>query len=131
MIVIADTGPINYLISIGHVNILPKLYQTVLIPFAVRDELRDAGAPDLVRRWIDSPPAWLEINNWLFRPMLSFCASASGGANGTPFFLRRKREPTTYYLTIKWGAERLSAVSFIPSAPSEYSGLHPERAFST
>jgi predicted nucleic acid-binding protein len=68
MIVIADTGPINYLISIGHVNILPKLYQTVLIPFAVRDELRDAGAPDLVRRWIDSPPAWLEIRQLALSP---------------------------------------------------------------
>lgn len=61
MIVIADTGPINYLISIGHINVLPRLYSTVLIPSAVRDELRDAGAPDLVRRWIDSPPEWLEI----------------------------------------------------------------------
>jgi hypothetical protein len=61
MIVIADTGPINYLISIGYINILPKLYSTVLIPTAVRDELRDAGAPDLVRRWIDSPPGWLSV----------------------------------------------------------------------
>jgi predicted nucleic acid-binding protein len=61
MIVIADTGPINYLISIGHINVLPKLYSTVLIPSAVKYELQDAGAPDLVRRWIDSPPEWLEI----------------------------------------------------------------------
>jgi predicted nucleic acid-binding protein len=61
MIVIADTGPINYLIAIGHINVLPKLYSTVLIPSAVRDELQDAGAPDPVRRWIASPPEWLEI----------------------------------------------------------------------
>jgi predicted nucleic acid-binding protein len=67
MIVIADTGPINYLISIGHIDVLPRLYSTVLIPFAVRDELRDAGAPELVRRWIASPPEWLEIR----RPALS------------------------------------------------------------
>jgi predicted nucleic acid-binding protein len=45
MIVIADTGPINYLTSIGHIDILPKLYSTVLIPTAVRDERRDEGAP--------------------------------------------------------------------------------------
>jgi predicted nucleic acid-binding protein len=56
MIVIAETGPLNYLISIGHIDVLPKLYATVLIPFAVREELRDAGAPDLVREWIASPP---------------------------------------------------------------------------
>jgi len=61
MMVIADTGPINYLISIGHINVLPKLYSMVSIPSAVRGEWRDAAAPDLVRRWIDSPPEWLEI----------------------------------------------------------------------
>jgi predicted nucleic acid-binding protein len=68
MIVIADTGPINYLIAIGHINVLPKLYSTVLIPSAVRDELRDPGAPDLVRRWIDSPPEWLEIRQPALSP---------------------------------------------------------------
>lgn len=61
MIVVADTGAINYLISIGHINVLPKLYSIVLIPSAVRDELGDSGAPDLVRRWIATPPEWLEI----------------------------------------------------------------------
>jgi predicted nucleic acid-binding protein len=50
MIIIADTGPINYLISIGHINVLPKLYSTVLIPSVVRDGLRDPGVPDPVRR---------------------------------------------------------------------------------
>ncbi len=48
MIVIADTGPINYLISIGYIDVLPKLYSTVLIPSAVRDELQDAGAPAII-----------------------------------------------------------------------------------
>jgi predicted nucleic acid-binding protein len=61
MIVVADTGPVNYLILIGHIDLLSKLYSTILIPSAVRDELRDSGAPDRVRRWIDSPPAWLDI----------------------------------------------------------------------
>jgi predicted nucleic acid-binding protein len=68
MIVIADTGPINYLISIGHVGVLPKLYSTVLIPCAVRDELRDARAPDIVRQWIQSPPEWLEIRSPATQP---------------------------------------------------------------
>jgi predicted nucleic acid-binding protein len=72
MIVIADTGPINYLVSIGHIDILPKLYSTVLIPSAVRDELQDAGAPDLVQRWIESPPAWLETRQTTFLPDAEF-----------------------------------------------------------
>jgi predicted nucleic acid-binding protein len=68
MIVVADTGPINYLISIGHVDVLPRLYSSVLILFAVRDELQDAGAPDHVRRWIASPPEWLQIRRPAFSP---------------------------------------------------------------
>jgi predicted nucleic acid-binding protein len=56
MIVVADTGPINYLIWIGQIAVLPKLYTMVLIPEAVRDELRKPGAPEFVRRWIEAPP---------------------------------------------------------------------------
>jgi predicted nucleic acid-binding protein len=39
MIVIADTSPINYLICIGEIDVLPRLYGVVIIPRAVRDEL--------------------------------------------------------------------------------------------
>jgi len=40
MIVVADTGPLNYLVLIDVVNILEPLYKRVLIPSAVADELR-------------------------------------------------------------------------------------------
>ena len=39
MIVVADTTPLNYLVLIEAVQLLPRLYQRVLIPPAVRDEL--------------------------------------------------------------------------------------------
>ena len=39
MIVIADTSPINYLILIGEIDVLPALYGQVLIPPSVREEL--------------------------------------------------------------------------------------------
>jgi len=58
-LVIADTGPINYLILIGHINILPVLFQTVILPSAVRDELLDA--PLLVKNWIADPPSWIDV----------------------------------------------------------------------
>jgi predicted nucleic acid-binding protein len=61
MIVVADTSPINYLIGINEIAVLPKLYGAVIIPPAVRDELSADRAPEIVRRWIASPPAWLEI----------------------------------------------------------------------
>ncbi len=59
--VIADTGPINYSIPIGHIDLLPSLFQHVIIPNAVREELRHFDAPAVVREWIANLPAWLEI----------------------------------------------------------------------
>ena len=61
MIVVADTGPLNYLILIGHIDILEALYGEVVIPPAVRDEMLDRSAPGAVRSWINNPPRWLEV----------------------------------------------------------------------
>ena len=60
-LVIADTGPVNYLILIGHIDPLPRIFQRVILPAAVKQELHDIDAPGAVRAWIGSPPAWLEI----------------------------------------------------------------------
>ena len=38
-LVIADTSPINYLILIEHIDILPALFEKVILPSVVRDEL--------------------------------------------------------------------------------------------
>ena len=61
MIVIADTSPISYLVSISEIDILPKLYGRVLVPPSVADELRHPRAPEAVRSWIAAPPAWFEV----------------------------------------------------------------------
>jgi predicted nucleic acid-binding protein len=63
MIVIADTGPLNYLLLIGEIEVLPKLYRGILIPPAVRDELEQESAPRLVRQWTAHPPDWLVIRS--------------------------------------------------------------------
>jgi predicted nucleic acid-binding protein len=60
-LVIADTGPINYLILIGHIELLPRMFENVVLPGAVQTELSDPVAPPLVRRWIATPPTWLEV----------------------------------------------------------------------
>jgi predicted nucleic acid-binding protein len=62
MIVIADTSPINYLVRIEQIDLLPELFGQVFIPPSVRDELMDAGAPEPVRRWIADSPAWLRVH---------------------------------------------------------------------
>jgi predicted nucleic acid-binding protein len=59
--IVADTTPLNYLVLIQAAEILPNLYQKVLIPPAVRAELAHANTPDTVRAWISAPPSWLEV----------------------------------------------------------------------
>jgi predicted nucleic acid-binding protein len=59
VIVIADTSPVNYLLLIGRIELLARLYTVVSIPRAVHRELTDAGAPDVVRAWASELPAWI------------------------------------------------------------------------
>lgn len=42
-VVIADTSPLNYLLLIGEIAILPSLYGQVFIPPEVLAELSDAA----------------------------------------------------------------------------------------
>jgi predicted nucleic acid-binding protein len=59
-LVVADTGPLNYLVLIEQIDILTTL-EKVFVPQIVRDELRHDEAPEGVRRWIAEPPLWIEI----------------------------------------------------------------------
>lgn len=58
--VVADTGPLHYLVLIGQIEILPRLFGRVTIPYRVRDELSHVEAPTIVRNWIANPPIWLK-----------------------------------------------------------------------
>jgi predicted nucleic acid-binding protein len=61
MIVVADASPLNYLVLIDQIALLPALYQRVLIPEAVLAELQRPRAPKSVGLWIATPPPWLEV----------------------------------------------------------------------
>lgn len=61
MIVVTDTSPLNYLILIGVVNVLPSVFGTVIVPEAALFEMQHPNAPDQVRMWATNPPAWLEV----------------------------------------------------------------------
>ena len=61
MIVIADTSPINYLLLIDQIDLLPRLFQKIIIPEVVRDEMIALGAPLVLQKWIANPPSWLTI----------------------------------------------------------------------
>jgi predicted nucleic acid-binding protein len=60
-LVIADTGPINYLVLIGYIDLLPALFQKVILPSAVQQELDSGETPPSVRGWVANPPVWVEV----------------------------------------------------------------------
>jgi predicted nucleic acid-binding protein len=60
MLVVADTSPLNYLVLIGHIEVLPYFYQRVVVPPSVWEELHDANTPRMVREWVAQAPGWLE-----------------------------------------------------------------------
>lgn len=61
MIIISNTSPINYLILIGEIDLLAKLFKQIIIPQTVCNELSDSSAPVPVQTWIARPPSWLKI----------------------------------------------------------------------
>ena len=62
-VVVADTGPLQYLVLIGHIDLLPALFTGVTVPTEVCAELLHPAAPDPVRRWAASPPSWLVVTS--------------------------------------------------------------------
>ena len=61
MLVIADTSPLILLVTIGHIEILPRLFGRVAVPPAVVRELSGSSRSEAVQDWITSSPEWLEI----------------------------------------------------------------------
>ncbi len=61
MIIVSDTGPLRYLIEVGAVHTLPRLYRNVLTTPQVLDELRLGYFPEIVQKWAQAPPAWLQV----------------------------------------------------------------------
>jgi len=61
MLVIADSSPINVLVRIGCVDVLPALFRQVLIPTEVAEELSHPKTPQEVKDFIAESPGWLGI----------------------------------------------------------------------
>jgi predicted nucleic acid-binding protein len=62
MIVVADTSPLNYLLLIDEIDLLPTIFGQVLLPHAVFQELRHPKTSTRVRQWVAHLPAWLEVH---------------------------------------------------------------------
>lgn len=59
--VVSDTSPVNYLILIGEIEVLPRLFGEIIIPHSVIGELRHSKAPKPVADWAANPPDWIRI----------------------------------------------------------------------
>ena len=95
MIDVADTSPINYLVLIGHVEVLPPLLWSDP-DSAVWEELQDVNTPDHVRGWVAQAPGWLKVRTLSNPPERSLS-----------FLDRGEREAIA--LAIKVGADRMIA----------------------
>jgi predicted nucleic acid-binding protein len=62
VIVVSDTSPLNYLVLINVVDVLPQLFGEVHVPLTVIQELQHPRAPESVKQWANSPPPWLRIS---------------------------------------------------------------------
>jgi predicted nucleic acid-binding protein len=60
-IVVSDTSPLHYLILCGAEEALSGLFERVLIPPTVFEELQQTGTPAPVREWARSLPPWVAV----------------------------------------------------------------------
>jgi len=60
-LIVSDNSPLNLLIRIDWAEVLPALFQRIVIPTEVAAEMAHPKAPSEVRAFIAAPPTWLDI----------------------------------------------------------------------
>ena len=60
---VANTGPVNYLILSGHIDLARAFYGTLLLPPTVHRELLHPRSPAAVRQRATTLPAWAEVRS--------------------------------------------------------------------
>src|SRR5271157_3024978 len=61
MIVVSDSSAIIVLVKIGHEDVLPTLFEQILVPPEVASELASSKWPQAVQDFIAKPPAWFTV----------------------------------------------------------------------
>lgn len=92
MRVAADASPIHYLVLLGKIDFLERMFGRVVVPSEVADELRHPNAPKAVRDFLAHPPRWLGIRE--APPELPFAGLGLG-------------ESAAIRLSLSWGADLL------------------------
>lgn len=60
-VAVSNTSPLNYLVLCRAIDVLPRLFEKVVVPPMVLKELRSADAPAEVRNWANALPPWIEV----------------------------------------------------------------------
>lgn len=60
-VVVSDTSPLHYLILCGAAGVLPRLFEQIVIPPTVFDELQQPNTPPPVQQWVQALPAWVAV----------------------------------------------------------------------
>ena len=102
MIVVSDTTPLNYLVLIDTVEVLPILFQDVYTTSAVLRELTHTQAPESVRRWAKSTPLWLKVEDPL---SLLPATNRLGPGEATAISLAKERHITAILIDERRGTE--------------------------
>lgn len=63
IVVVADTSPIRYLVAIGEIGLLEQLYEQVVVPSVVLEELQAEDGLPVVRAWAGTPPPWVRVQS--------------------------------------------------------------------
>jgi predicted nucleic acid-binding protein len=58
---VTNTSPLHYLILIKQADLLPILYEQIIVPHAVVSELQHSSTPVHVHAWIEALPPWCEL----------------------------------------------------------------------
>lgn len=62
-VVVSDTSPLHYLILCGVEQILPQLFERVVIPPTVFAELQHPQTPAPVQAWMRALPTWVSVES--------------------------------------------------------------------
>ena len=60
-VVLADASPLNVLIRLNYTDVLTAMFDSVVVPPLVIQELTHASTPPAVRAFVRSPPEWVRI----------------------------------------------------------------------
>src|SRR5437016_3039950 len=77
--VVSNTSPRRYLIAVGRLDLIQKIFSQILIPRGVEEELVHPAAPAATRQWMTEKPSWLEVRDLLHDPELDLVRQLDQG----------------------------------------------------